>query len=379
MEFQRCSGFFADENNCSEDFYLILDIIPIIVVWGLFLIAILLFGASYLCLCCRGTAVTQETSKLAKVLIGVYKFGNLLVRLVFGGKLGLVRESQQETVSDEFGREKLFINQYPIQERAHFLHFMLGMKVLVFLAFCLASGVDIFFVDSDLSCDASRDCYIFNDDYTQLPVTNCSEFIDNPNETTVCYAIVLDLLGAASTMGGLLSSTIIETAIIAYVSIFLYTKCCCECCGKYKRYVWVVLQYVCALMVLSVFMGLYAAYIDKSRASQLRKTGDWISFLGHLCSVAFSMVIPWHYAVDPEQCKLSHCLSGDEEQGNPRTNRTTRNQVTDGQTGIPEEMQNIDPAPLLVRSMAVSTHGATSDSAQQKRKGYGTVFISDSV
>ena len=357
MDFRRCSGF-VDENKCTEEWYLKLDIVPILLVWTLFLLIIILLVISYLCLCCLNSfenkdgneedcssichtinegcckckdninlhepanyGATQVASprkssdaieKIAKILlIPVLKFGNWLVRLLFGGKLGLVREVPRATTVDRFGRERIFINEHFVMDRTHFLHFMLVMKVLVFLAFCLATGVDLFFVDSDLSCDASRDCYIFNDNYTQLPITNCSDFIDSRNETTVCYAIVLDFSGAASTMGGLLSSTIIETAIIAYMSIFLYTKCCCECCGTRKRQVWVALQYLCAAAVLCVFIGLYWRFVDKSNASRLRRTGDWISFLGHPCSMAFSVLIPWHYAVDPEQCKRCNCLTGD--------------------------------------------------------------------
>ncbi len=361
--FSRCSGFI-EENKCTEEWYLKVDIVPILFVWGLFLLIIIVLVISYLCLCCLNrerfenkdgneedcssvchacgrcckckakkdnsnshlqlanygaTQVTplQKSSdaidKIVKFLIiPVLKFGNSLVKLLFGGKLGLVREVPRAATFDRFGREQIYINEHSVEDRTHFLHFMLVMKVLVFLAFCLATGMDIFFVDSDLSCDASRDCYIFNDNYTQLPITNCSEYIDSRHETTVCYAIVLDFSGAASTMGGLLSATIIETAIIAYLSIFLYTKCCCGCCGTAcKRIVWIVLQYLCAATILCVFIGLYWRFVDTNNASHLRRTGDWISFLGHPCSVAFSVLIPWHYVVDQDQCKLCNCLTVD--------------------------------------------------------------------
>ena len=390
MVFQRCSGIL-DENSCSEDFYLFLDIIPILVVWILVIVVIIILVISYLCLCClnserfenscqcpkchchacgrlkcqdcksceecssshhichsiRGcyrckpeynspSQLTEHSAtygttrftvkknpksddaiidKMVKFIIfSVLNCGNSLVKLLFGGKLGLVREFPQRTTADRFGRERLFINEYSVVESAHLLHFMLAMKVLLFFGFCFATGVDLFFVDSDLSCDASRDCYIFDDNYTQLPITNCSDFIDSRNFTAVCYAIVLDFSGAASTMGGLLSATVLETVIIAYTSIFFYTKCFCSCCRKHKRKIWPIIQCGCAVIMLIGFIALYAKLVDKNTASTLRRTGDWISFLGHPCSVAFSMLIPWHYAVDQDidLCKPCQCLSSDE-------------------------------------------------------------------
>ncbi len=392
MDFQRCSGIL-DENSCSEDFYLRLDIIPILIVWILVIVVIIILVISYLCLCClnskrfenscqcrrchchacgrlkcqdctscedcssshhichsiRGcysckpahleltepanygateVTVRKKRNSAKCTRTGIVKFvlncGNSLVKLLFGGKLGLVREFPQRTTADRFGRERLFINEYSVVESAHLLYFMLAMKVLVFFGFCFATGVDLFFVDSDLSCDASRDCYIFDDNYTQLPVTNCSDFIDSRNLTTVCYAIVLDFSGAASTMGGLLSATVLETVIIAYTSIFFYTKCFCSCCCEHKRKIWPIIQCGCAVIVLSVLITLYALFVDKSRASTLRRTGDWISFLGHPCSVAFSMLIPWQYAVDQDidLCKRCQCLSSDETPP-PSSNETS--------------------------------------------------------
>ncbi len=385
MDFQHCSGIL-DENSCFEDFYLFLDIIPILVVWILVIVVIIILVIFYLCLCClnserfenscqcsrchcpacgqlkcqdckscekcssshhichsiRGcysckpeynsqselteptnygtteVTVRKKRNSAKCTRTGIVKFvlncGNSLVKLLFGGKLGLVREFPQRTTADRFGRERLFINEYSVVESAHLLHFMLAMKVLVFFGFCFATGVDLFFVDSDLSCDASRDCYIFDDNYSQLPITNCSYFVDNRNFTTVCYAIVLDFSGAASTMGGLLSATVLETVIIAYTSIFFYTKCFCSCCREHKRKIWPIIQCGCAVIVLIGFIALYAVLVDKNTASTLRRTGDWISFLGHPCSVAFSMLIPWHYAVDQDidLCKRCQCLSSDE-------------------------------------------------------------------
>ena len=66
--------------------------------------------------------------------------GNLLARLLYGGKLGLLRESPRATQNcDKYGRERMYINESPIREKSNGLHCMLSLRVLVFLGFLLGS------------------------------------------------------------------------------------------------------------------------------------------------------------------------------------------------------------------------------------------------
>ena len=104
----------------------------------------------------------------------------------------------------------------------------------------MAAGADAFFVQSELTCDVSRNCYILDGAYDPNPITDCTVVIDSDNLTAVCYDIVFDTSNALSTMGGLLTFSIVETAIVAYVIICLYKHCChrcsecSKCCHRYS-------------------------------------------------------------------------------------------------------------------------------------------------
>ncbi len=331
MSVRRCSFFFNNESECTEKFYLLWDIIPILVVWILFFVATVVHVISYSCFCCfkedfkkkatrtnygatdntttqQNSAMDNTTSEQPKkkkcikaMQCFVFKLGYSLVRLLFGRKLGLIRETKKELTKDRFGREMEYINEYAMGEN-HCLHFMIVLKVIVFMAFCSAAAVDRFFVDSELSCDVSRDCYIVSNTYDKLPISNCTDWIDNRNVSTVCYAIVFDFSTAASVVGGLITTTILETTIIAYMCIFIYKKCC-RCNGKWKPRVWFVLQLLLAIGELILAISLYIYFVDNPLASTLRRTGDWISFLGHPFSVALSIIIPWHLVISNRSSK----------------------------------------------------------------------------
>ena len=235
--------------------------------------------------------------------------GNLLARLLYGGKLGLLRESPRATQNcDKYGRERMYINESPIREKSNGLHCMLSLRVLVFLGFCLAAGADAFFVQSELTCDVSRNCYILDDAYDPNPITDCSVVIDSDNLTAVCYEIVLDTSNALSTMGGLLTFSIVETAIVAYMIICLYKQCCHRCsgCKGHRLCIIIAIQGVFALVTIAVAVGLYLCFVDRpADATALHRAGAWIRFLGYPCSFAFSILVPWYQVVDANlQCKM---------------------------------------------------------------------------
>ena len=122
---------------------------------------------------------------------------------------------QKNVTVDEFGRETMYINELEINEKPHLLHFMLGWKGLVFLAFWLTTGAyihSLIIVWSDLGCDASHDCYVLDTEYCELPIANCSEVLNNENLTAVCYILVFDLTQAcsATTLDGLLTSCLLK-------------------------------------------------------------------------------------------------------------------------------------------------------------------------
>ncbi len=224
----------------------------------------------------------------------------------------------------------MYIDNYSIAEQSHSLHYMLATKVLVFLAFCLATGADTLFVRSDLTCDASRDCYILDNNYEDLPLTDCTDILNSKNLTAVCYELVWDLAGAGSAMGGLLSITVFETAIIAYLSIFLYRYCCyrqSEAATK-RRCIWICIQLFTAGYIIGGFVGLYSRFGNKNAVSELRKAGNWIQFLGYPCSIATSVLVPWQLVVEDEPIR-SCCTSQRDE------NRTLRITDTQSLSAIP--------------------------------------------
>ncbi len=211
----------------------------------------------------------------------------------------------------------MYIDNYSIAEQSHFLHYMLATKVLVLLAFWLATGADTLFVRSELTCDASRDCYILDNNYEDLPLTDCTDILNSENLTAVCYDLALDVTGAVSTVGGLLSTTILETALIAYLSIFLYRSCCywqCKC-RTVGRYIWIALQLITAVGILVFSILLYWKFGNSStNVSGLRRAGKWIKFLGYPCSIAVSFLVPWQLVVEGpnafSQSQMNRALRG---------------------------------------------------------------------
>ena len=404
----RC---FTHNQECQESVYLYWGTIPIGLAWGSCFLVGFCFLLCYLSLCCKDVSDQDSSGKnepcangpkgtkkkgcwktcksiCAYLRLLFLKVGNLVARLLLGGKLGLLRETKKTVKEDKFEREVMYINELLISDKSHLLHFMLGLKFLVFLAFCLATGADIFFVQSKLTCDASLDCYKLDTNYNEFPLTDCTEALNSENITAVCYELVFDLSGAVSAMGGLVTISLIETAIIAYLSIAIYQKCfqesnwclccnlcgtscskksrnrsnqniaeqpeqastesvsedkicccsscyqyckscrlcfcfnksycfrlccCCRkrCCGEEKKNCYnlnccscrtccyVFLQLTCAFLVVLVPSVIYLFLKDlNAEISMLRRAGNWITFLGYPCSVAFSILVPWQLVVD---------------------------------------------------------------------------------
>ena len=358
----RC---FTHNQECQEFVYLYWGTFPIGFAWGSCSLVGFCFMCCYLSLCkCKyvpdqdssgknepGANGPEGTKKkcwkkfksiCADLRLLFLKVGNLVARLLLGGKLGLLRETKKTVTKDKFGREAMYINELPISKKSHLLHFMLGLKFLVFLAFCLATGADIFFVQSKLTCDVSLDCYKLDTNYDELPLTDCTEALNSENITAVCYELVFDLSGAVSAMGGLVTISLIETAINAYLSIALYQKCfqedkrcnlggtscsknrssqnvqqastesvrkgkICSCSCSCRTCCYVFLQLTCAFLVVLVPSVLYLFLKDvNAEISMLRRAGNWITFLGYPCSVAFSILVPWQLVVDQEGAGTTH-------------------------------------------------------------------------
>ena len=249
------------------------------------------------CKCC-----TCQTCFFAPVL----KIGNLLTRMLYGGKLGLVREFPRANSSDdEYGRETMYVNEFPIPRNSNVLHCMITLRVLVFFAFCFSAGGDALLVHLVITCKAGADCHfhIFEDD---PGLENCriKTVPDSNNDTKVCY-LGLDLSNSLSTMGGLITFSTLETAIVAYTTIWLYKRCCyykgdLATCRKTFRCVTVVaFQIIFAIATVSIAIVISIYF------------GEWERFFGYYCSVACSILIPWYLVLDENfyPCKCTNLKS----------------------------------------------------------------------
>ena len=163
-----------------------------------------------------------------------------LVQLLYGAHLGPIRESPKPTETEPDGLNTIiYIEDKQIKPEFNSMRFFLKAKSVFLVIFCASVLYDTFFIKTSLHrCDASIDCYILDHIYNEHPIENCTEVLDNPNVTAICYTLVFDTTEAASRVGGLLTfSTFIlsvsSAVIIALYSLFLpyMTKWCLrKCC-----------------------------------------------------------------------------------------------------------------------------------------------------
>ena len=149
---------------------------------------------------------------------------------------------------------------------------------------------DIFFIKSTLDCDSSRHCYIQDDNYDEFPITNCTTVLNSIELTGICYELVFDLGMALATMGGLLSFTRIELAILAAINVKIvnFLK------GKRKHTVfWAIFQAILIFSVVIIIIVAFAYLNGRRKLTHLRLAGLYFNFLGIVVMVILSSLIPW--------------------------------------------------------------------------------------
>ena len=243
-----------------------------------------------------------DYSKLWFVYFELMGLFNFIVRVVYGSNQGVLREIPRVTYIDKLGRQVVYVDDIPVLEKANFFQFILIIKALLWLAFSLSVGADALFVKSDLNCDASRDCYILDNNFNEVPITNCTEIVDNQKQSAVCYELVFDYTMALSVMGGLLSFTRFELTIITAINTALLKKVLL----KKKARIWLILSVsliiIIALLILLAIVG-YGVSEAAKGLSPLRHTGRAFQVTGYFTSVIMSLLIPWYLLVKPNFCK----------------------------------------------------------------------------
>ena len=228
----------------------------------------------------------------------------MVVRVVYGTKLGLLRESPKTVTVDKFGRQTTFIDSFPILENSNYFQFMLTLKALIWVAFSLTTGSDLLFVQSELNCVNSneQDCFILDNNYYEQPISNCTPIHESKDITAVCYKLALDYHAALVSMGGLLSFTRLELSVLAALNVRILM--CLKQKKKYCTPLWISIQLVFCIIIVVISVSLYGAFANRG-ASPLRLAGKMLNFLGFTTTFFLSSLIPWYYIVNPNFCIAS--------------------------------------------------------------------------
>ena len=216
---------------------------------------------------------------------------NVVTRMVYGTSYGVLLESKRIVTRDKFGRQTMYIDEFPILNNSNSLHFLFSLKAFLWLGFTLSTGADIFFVKSELDCDVGRHCFIQDDNYDEFPIrSNCTEVLNHVGRVGICYTLVWDYQMALAAMGGMLSFTRIELAILAAINVKIV--------NSLKRrmkhtVVWGVAQFLICICLVVIAVGIFAAITSNRKVTLLRKVGSSFNFLGLVAMVILSSLIPW--------------------------------------------------------------------------------------
>ena len=164
-----------------------------------------------------------------------------LVQLLFGARRGPIRESPKPTEKESEGLDNtiVYIDDKQIKPEFNSMRFFLKAKSVFLVIFYLSVLYDTFFIKTSLHrCDASIDCYLLDDNYNDYPIQDCTEILDNPNVTAICYTLVYDTTEAASRAGGLLTFSTLALSISSALIISVYgsflpwmtKRCLKQCC-----------------------------------------------------------------------------------------------------------------------------------------------------
>ena len=216
---------------------------------------------------------------------------NVATRIVYGTSYGVLLESKRIVTRDKFGRQTMYIDEFPVLNNSNSLHFMFSLKAFLWLGFTLSTGADIFFVKSELDCDVGRHCYIQDDNYDEFPIrSNCTEVLNHVGRVGICYMLVWDYQMALAAMGGMLSFTRIELAILAAINVKIVNSLK----RRMKRtVVWGVVQFLICICLVVIAVGIFAAITSNRKVTLLRKVGSSFNFLGLVAMVVLSSLIPW--------------------------------------------------------------------------------------
>jgi len=273
-----------------ESFYIWAELAPFLAVYLLATLAIKFLLGVFL--------FQKRKSKrwfVAKTLLAC----NKLITALYGGKYGVIRERRRDLKRDDLGRQVMYYNEYEIPEDFVFLPCMLAIKCVVLLSFMAFFFLDVFLVRSSVGCDAGKDCYLQKPSLDGFPITDCSDVINNPKYTSVCYELVYDVGTAAASVGGLTTFSTYALTISAGISIFIVEqiqwgilKFCCTC-SLPKVFFFAQFCFFSIVFWLCVWLSSGCLHQDTT----LHMWGCIIRRLAYVSLLLVALMVPWYQLV----------------------------------------------------------------------------------